>query len=55
MSQKQIQKWVSDAAYFNSLNRSPNPGQENKDWLDAEHQYREFKKKRVKTGLVRIH
>ena len=55
MSRKQIQKWIADAAYFNSLNREPRLDQENKDWLNAEQQYREFMKKRVKAGLVRIH
>ncbi|MCK5871010.1 DUF2934 domain-containing protein [Bathymodiolus platifrons methanotrophic gill symbiont] len=50
----QKQKWISDAAYFNALNREFKPDMEIKDWIEAEHQYHELIKKRVKSGLVRI-
>ena len=54
MTLNQIQKWISDAAYFNSLKRGSIPGQEIKDWLEAEHQYHKLIKIRIKSGLVRI-
>lgn len=54
MIEHQTQKWISDAAYFISLNRETKPGQEAKDWLEAEQQYYQLMKQRVKTGLVRI-
>lgn len=54
MSRNQIQKWISDAAYYNSLKRESKLGQEDKDWLEAEQQYCELMKKPIKTGLVRI-
>ena len=56
MNQRQslAQKWISDAAYFISLNREPKPGQEINDWLTAEQQYYMLVNIRVKSGLVRI-
>ncbi|WP_428354165.1 DUF2934 domain-containing protein [Methyloprofundus sp.] len=54
MIEDQTQKWISDAAYFNSLNRDTKPGQDVKDWLAAEKLYFQLMKKRVKTGLVKI-
>ena len=50
----QKQKWISDAAYFNSLKRPFKPEQDILDWLEAERQYLEQMQKRVKSGLVRI-
>lgn len=47
-------KWISDAAYYKALSRGFNQGFENKDWLEAEQQFSESMKKRVKAGLVRI-
>ena len=47
-------KWISDAAYYNSLNRVFNQGFENKDWYEAEQQFNELMKNRIKPGLVRI-
>ena len=47
-------KWISDAAYYNALNRGFNQGFENEDWLEAEQQFDELMNKRVKPGLVRI-
>lgn len=54
MIENQTQKGISDAAYFNSLNREAEPGQEVKDWLAAEKLYHQLMKDRVKTGLVKI-
>lgn len=56
MTQNQTlaQKWISDAAYFSSLNRGPSPDQEIKDWLAAEQLYYKLAQTRVKSGLVRI-
>ena len=56
MSNNQVQKhkWISDAAYFNSLKREVKPGQDTQDWLAAEQQYLQLMQKRVKSGLVRI-
>lgn len=56
MSKNQVQKhkWISDAAYFNSLKREFKPGDNLQDWLAAEQQYVELMQKRVKSGLVRI-
>lgn len=50
----QKQKWISDAAYFNSLKRQFKADQDIQDWLEAERQYLELMQKRVKSGLVRI-
>ncbi|WP_143735856.1 DUF2934 domain-containing protein [Methyloprofundus sedimenti] len=50
----QKQKWISDAAYFNSLKRQFKPDLDILDWLEAERQYLEQMQKRVKSGLVRI-
>ena len=47
-------KWISDAAYYKSLNRGFFQGFENKDWFEAEQQFNELMKKRIKPGLVRI-
>lgn len=47
-------KWISDAAYFNSINNQSKPNQEIKDWLSAEQQYYQLISNRVKSGLVRI-
>ena len=53
-NQVQKQKWISDAAYFNSLKREFEPDQNLQNWLDAELQYQELMQKRIKSGLVRI-
>ncbi len=53
-NQVQKQKWISDAAYFNSLKREFKQDQNLQDWLKAEQQYLELMQKRVKSGLVRI-
>jgi len=53
-NQVQKQKWISDAAYFNSLKRRVKQDQDLQDWLKAEQQYLELMQKRVKSGLVRI-
>ena len=53
-NQVQKQKWISDAAYFNSLKRAFKPGENLQDWLAAERQYLELMQKRLKSGLVRI-
>ena len=47
-------KWISDAAYYKSLNRGFNQGFENQDWVEAEQQFYELMKNRIKPGLVRI-
>ena len=47
-------KWISDAAYYKSLDRDFNPGLENKDWVEAEQQFNELMKKRIKSGLIRM-
>ena len=47
-------KWISDAAYYKSLNRDFNQGFENEDWFEAEQQFNELMKNRIKPGLVRI-
>lgn len=56
MTQNQTlaEKWISDAAYFSSLNRESTPEQEIKDWLAAEKLYYKLVQTRVKSGLVRI-
>lgn len=56
MTQNQTlaEKWISDAAYFSSLNRESTPDQELKDWLAAEQLYYKLLQTRVKSGLVRI-
>lgn len=52
--QAQQEKWISDAAYYKSLERMPMPGLETRDWLEAEQEYRQLMNKRIKSGLVRI-
>ena len=47
-------KWVSEAAYYKSLNRGFNQGFEDKDWIEAEQLFNELMNKRIKAGLVRI-
>ena len=47
-------KWISDTAYYKSLNRGFNQGFENQDWVEAEQQFYELMKNRIKPGLVRI-
>ena len=56
MSNNQVQKhkWISDAAYFNSLKHEFKPDQDIQDWLAAEQKYIQLMQKRVKSGLVRI-
>ena len=56
MSREEIEKkkWISDAAYYKSLSRGFNQGFENQDWIEAEQQFHELMKKRIKVGLVRI-
>ena len=46
------EKWISEAAYFKSLERTPRLGLENRDWLEAEQEYKQLIQKRVKSGLV---
>jgi len=53
-NQSPQEKWISDAAYYKSLARSPKPGLETQDWLAAEQEYRQLMNKRIKSGLVRI-
>ncbi len=48
------QKWISDAAYYKSLERDPMIGSERIDWLEAEQEYQLLYKNRIKFGLVRI-
>lgn len=48
------QSWISDAAYFKSLDRSVKQNSEKNDWLEAEQEYLNAMQKRVKSGLVRI-
>jgi hypothetical protein len=48
------EKWISDAAYYKSLKRVSKPGLENTDWLEAEQEYKQLIRKRVKPGLVLI-
>lgn len=52
---EQKEKWISDAAYFKSLQRDLTQGLENQDWLDAEQEYKRLMKKQPKIGLVRIY
>ena len=47
-------KWISDTAYYKSLSRGFNQGFENQDWFEAEQQFYELMKNRIKPGLVRI-
>jgi len=54
INQSQQEKWISEAAYYKSLERSPKPGLETQDWLEAEQDYRQLMNKRIKSGLVRI-
>ncbi|MBT3812522.1 MAG: hypothetical protein HOE45_09110 [Gammaproteobacteria bacterium] len=56
MSKNQVpkKKWISDAAYFNSIKSDLGPEQALTNWLDAEQQYQELMQNRVKSGLVRI-
>lgn len=53
-NQRVKEKWISDAAYYKYLNRGFTPGSADKDWLEAEQEYHELIKKRIKAGLVRI-
>lgn len=47
-------KWIADAAYYKYVNRGFRPGFALTDWLEAEREYDELLKKRVKAGLVRM-
>ena len=53
-NQSQKEKWISDAAYYKSLARFAMPGLEIRDWLEAEQEYGQIMKTRIKSGLVRI-
>jgi len=48
------QKWVSEAAYYKSLERNIKTGTASGDWIEAEQEYQLLIKKYVKPGLVRI-
>jgi diphthamide biosynthesis methyltransferase len=48
------EKWISDAAYYKSLARRTTPGLETQDWLEAEQEYEQLMKKRIKSGLINI-
>jgi len=51
------QKWISDAAYFKSLERQgamEKKGNIQKDWLEAEQEYQLLDKQTIKLGLVRL-
>lgn len=59
MNEKTIvkQKWISDAAYFKSLERQVTmemKGSERNDWLEAEQEYQLLDNQRAKLGLVRL-
>ncbi len=48
------QKWISDSAYYKSLNRQLDKGSAKQDWLQAEQDYLHELQKRVKSGLIRL-
>jgi len=48
------EKWISDAAYYKSLERDVKVAQESKDWLDAEQEFERLMGSRIKSGLVRL-
>jgi len=48
------QKWISEAAYYKSLERNTKTGSASSDWVEAEQEYLLLIKKYVKSGLVRI-
>jgi len=47
------EKWISDAAYYKSLERDVKVERESQDWLDAEQEFERLMGSRVKSGLVR--
>lgn len=53
-TQTSKQKWISDAAYYNSLAPDNKQNVAEKNWLNAEKKFNDLMKKRVKTGLTRI-
>jgi len=48
------EKWIADAAYYKSLGRNIQQGQDYQDWMEAEKEYKQLMEKRVKSGLVMI-
>lgn len=48
------EKWISDAAYYKSLERDAKVGLESQDWLDAEQEFERLMGSRVKSGLVKL-
>ncbi len=52
--QSQKQKWISEAAYYKSLERLSKPGMEKRDWFEAEQEFKQLLNQRIKSGLVRI-
>jgi len=48
------QKWISEAAYYKSLERVTKTGTASRDWIEAEQDYQLLINKRIKSGLVRL-
>jgi len=48
------QKWISEAAYYKSLERKTKTATASSDWIEAEQDYQLLINKRVKSGLVRL-
>ncbi len=48
------QKWISESAYYKSLERKAKTGSASSDWIEAEQEYLLLINKHVKSGLVRL-
>jgi len=46
------ERWISDAAYYKSLERDVNVDLESRDWLGAEQEFDRLMSVRAKSGLV---
>lgn len=47
-------KWISDAAYYKSLERTENQNMDKHDWFEAEQELQKVISNRVKSGLVML-
>ncbi len=48
------EKWISDAAYYKSLERDAKTGLESQNWREVEQEFERLMKARVKSGLVSL-
>ncbi len=56
MDKKTLAKrqWISEAAYYKSLEKTEKINSEYNDWIESEQEYQRLSNKYIKSGLVRI-